>query len=393
MLAPIATVSARDRRLLYVAAFVRALATGLLGVSLGFDLAARGFDARQIGLVVGSGLAGATLAVLVATLMAERIGRRRLLVGLTVVAAGGAIGAHHGGAPSLVVLASFLGMLNGVGRDRGAQLVLEQAMLPATTDDVGRTSAFAWYNMLQDIGHALGALAAGWFAADAIAIYAVLVLASGAAYLGLSAAVDAPPASAGPRLTPHGRRVLGRIAALFFVDSVAGGFIPGALLTLFFHERFGVGATTLAPLFFAARVANAGSHLLAAWLAHRIGLVRTMVFTHVPSSLLLVTVAFAPTFPVAAVLFLLREGLVEMDVPTRQSYVMAVVRPEERTTASGVTHLVRLAGWGAGALASGVVIERLGWATPLVVAAAMKLAYNALLYRGFRRERPPEERA
>ena len=385
-------MSARDRRLLYVAAFVRAAATGLLGVALGLDLAARGFDARDTGLVVGSGLAGATLAVLVATLGAERFGHRRLLIGLTLAAAIGGLVAHLAATPSLVVLASFAGMLNGVGRDRGAQLVLEQALLPATTDDAGRTRAFAWYNVLQDAGHALGALAAGWVAVDSLALYAGLVLVSGAAYLGLSPALDVPARTTASPLSPTGRRVLGRVAALFFLDSVAGGFIPAALLTLFFHHRFGVGAAALAPLFFAARVANAGSHLLAAWLARRIGLVNTMVFTHVPSSLLLLTVAIAPTFPVAAVLFLIREGLVEMDVPTRQSYVMAVVRPEERTTASGVTHLVRLAGWGVGSLVAGGVIERFGWGVPLMIACAMKLLYDLLLYRAFRRERPPEER-
>jgi predicted MFS family arabinose efflux permease len=193
-------------------------------------------------------------------------------------------------------------------------------------------------------------------------------------------------------VSPEGRRVIGRLSALFFVDSFAGGFIPGALLAVFFHQRFGVGPEALGALFFGARIANAASHLVAAWLARRIGLVRTMVFTHVPSSLLLLTVAWAPTYPIAALLFLLREGLVEMDVPTRQSYVMAVVRPSERTAASGATNLVRLAGWGAGSLVAGVAMAA-GAATPLAIAAALKLAYDALLYRAFRRERPPEERS
>jgi MFS family permease len=146
-------------------------------------------------------------------------------------------------------------------------------------------------------------------------------------------------------LSPHSRKVLWRISALFALDSIAGGFVGTALLSYFFYERFEVSESVIAVLFLCARGMNALSHLGAAWLAKRIGLVNTMVFTHIPSSLLLVTVAFAPNFWVAAVLFLLREGLVEMDVPTRQSYVMAVVRPEERTFASGVTHLVRLGGW------------------------------------------------
>src|SRR5205085_10439960 len=140
---------------------------------------------------------------------------------------------------------------------------------------------------------------------------------------------------------------------------------------------------------FVARVANAGSHLAAAWLAARIGLVKTMVFTHIPSSLLLVTIPWAPSFPVAAALFVLREGLVEMDVPTRQSYTMAVVRPEERTTAAGITNLVRLTGWAVGPAIAGALMQGGALAAPLYVAAAMKIAYDVLLYRAFRHLPPP----
>jgi predicted MFS family arabinose efflux permease len=147
----------------------------------------------------------------------------------------------------------------------------------------------------------------------------------------------------------------------------------------------------LGPLFFGARLANALSHLAAAWLARRIGLVNTMVFTHVPSSLLLVTVAYAPSFPVAAALFLLREGLVEMDVPTRQSYVMAMVRPEERTFASGVTNLVRMGAWAVAPSFAGLFMSGLSLATPLYAGAGLKLAYDVLLFFSFRRLKPPEE--
>jgi MFS family permease len=148
----------------------------------------------------------------------------------------------------------------------------------------------------------------------------------------------------------------------------------------------------IAVLFLGARGMNAISHLGAAWLAKRIGLVNTMVFTHIPSSLLLVTVAFAPNFWVAAVLFLLREGLVEMDVPTRQSYVMAMVRPEERTFASGVTHLVRLGGWAVAPSFAGFLMQFLTLSTPLFIGAGMKIAYDVMLYRAFRGLKPPEER-
>jgi len=185
--------------------------------------------------------------------------------------------------------------------------------------------------------------------------------------------------------------VLAKICSLFAIDSLGGGFLTSALLSVFFFERFGVGAGAIGPLFFAARVANAGSHLGAAWLAKRIGLVNTMVFTHIPSSLLLLTVPFAPTFPIAAALFLLREGLVEMDVPTRQSYVMAVVRPEERSIASGVTHLVRLAAWAVAPGFAGLFMKGVSIAAPLVIGAGMKIAYDVLLWTAFRSRKPPEE--
>ena len=150
---------------------------------------------------------------------------------------------------------------------------------------------------------------------------------------------------------------------------------------------------TIGALFFGARILNALSHLAAAWLARRIGLLNTMVFTHIPSSLLLVTMAFAPLFPVAALLFLLREGLVEMDVPTRQSYVMGVVRPEERTVASGLTHIVRLAAWAIAPAFAGLLMREGSLATPLVLGGALKIAYDIALYVAFRGIRPVEEEA
>ncbi len=292
-----------------------------------------------------------------------------------------------------------------MGRDRGAALVLEQAILPATTDDAGRTGAFARYNLLTDIGHALGALLA---AAPALLaalgvdetqayramflLYAALLAAGAPLALKLSPAAET--GAEGPRrpVSPESKRIVWKISGLFAIDSVAGGFLGTALLSYFFFERFAVSAALIGGLFFAARVLNAFSHLGAAWLAARIGLVNTMVFTHIPSSVLLASVAFAPNFWVAALLFLLREGLVEMDVPTRQSYVMAVVRPEERTYASGVTHLVRLGGWAVAPGFAGWLMQAASLAAPLFIGAGMKIAYDLLLWRAFRKLKPPEER-
>jgi MFS family permease len=395
----------RDRLILVGGALVRAAAVGFVAVLIGLHLAAQGLSAQAIGNVVGAGLAGAATSALLITVIGDRLRRRTWLVLLSLLAsAGGLVVALAAGAWVLGA-AAFVGMLNGMGRDRGGAAVLDQAALPATTDDAGRTRAFALYALGQDIGHAVGALAAGVptlladhtalepgaALAGAMIVHAALHGALALAYAGLSPVVEAPAAQVAP-LAPATRRTVARISGLFLLDALGGGFLSGALLTLFFVERFDASPAAIAALFAASRVLNALSHLLAAWLARRIGLVATMVFTHLPSSLLLVTVAFAPSFEVAALLFLLREGLVEMDVPTRQSFVMAVVAPAERTRVAGITQLVRLAGWAAGPFVAGAFLaddDRL--MLPLIVGASLKILYDLLLWAAFKAVHPPEE--
>jgi MFS family permease len=381
----------------------------MVGVLLGLHLARLDLDATRIGLVVSAGLLGATLATLLATVAGDRIGRRRLLVLLGLLGSLFALVFAFASGFPLLLVAATLGMMNGMGRDRGASLVLDQAILPGIAGDRERTKVFAVYNLMQDAGHALGALLAilpsllerqagvGEATAmrAALLVYAGLIALTALLSGFLSPAVESPAAGR-PRkpLTPESRKMLFRISALFSLDSLGGGFLTTALLAYFFHERFNAGPGVLGILFFGARVLNALSHLGAAWLAARIGLVNTMVFTHLPSSLLLLTVPFAPNFTVAAILFLIREGLVEMDVPTRQSYVMAVVLPEERTVASGVTHLVRMAAWAVAPAFAGLFMAggKVGLGLPLVTGAGLKIAYDILLYRAFRNLKPPEEK-
>jgi MFS family permease len=396
-----------DRTALYAAVFLRSVAVGMIGVLAGIYFAQLEFSPATIGIVISAGLAGAACAALAVTWAGDRVGRRRSLIALAALGAAGGFAVGLGSAPIAIGVAAFAGMLNGMGRDRGAALILEQAILPATTRDQERTRAFAWYNVLQDIGHGAGALLAGipfllrqTFGIEtafslkiAVLLYAFLLALSGAFYLALTPAAEAPARSRLNRLSRESRRVLWKISALFGVDAIAGGFLTTALLSLFFYERFGASEAAIGVLFFIARLLNALSHLGAAWLAKRIGLVNTMVFTHIPSSLLLVTVAFAPDFWTAAILFLVREGLVEMDVPTRQSYVMAVVAPEERTLASGVTHLVRMSGWAVAPAFAGVFMQTVGLGLPLLIGAGMKIGYDIMLYFSFRGLRPPEERA
>jgi MFS family permease len=394
-----------DRRILYACAFIRSLGTSLLGVLLGIYLAKLEFAPAQIGLVIGIGLAGGAVATLLVTLAGDRIGRRRTLAALAILGALGTTLAASTSQFAIVAMAAFFGMLNGMGRDRGAAQILDQTILPATTGDRDRTRGFAWYSVLQDAGHALGAL----LAATPVVLHrlldvdeltsirlivasnAILLLASAVLYSRLSRAAEAPATDTRVVVSSGTRRAVWTLSALFGIDSLAGGFLTASLLSYFFFERFGASEAAIGLLFFGARIANAASHLAAAWLARRIGLVNTMVFTHIPSSILLMTVAFAPDFSTAAVLFLLREGLVEMDVPTRQSYVMAIVRPEERTFAAGITNLVRLGGWALAPGFAGLLMQSASLVAPLFVGAGMKIAYDVLLFVAFRHRRPPEE--
>jgi len=393
-----------DRQILLGCAFLRAFATGLMGVLLGLYLARLDFSAGTIGVVIGVGLSGAALSTLIVTFLGDRFGRKRALLVLALLATLGGLALLWRSELWAICMAAFFGMVNGAGRDRAAALALEQAVLPQTATDANRTKAYAWYSLLQDAGHALGALAAGLPAfigngellgyQVAIGVYAALYAVTGLLYLGLSRQVEAAHVTQRwlPPVSAASRRIIFRVSSLFAIDSLAGGFLGASLLSYFFFTRFGVTEATIAVLFFFARIANGVSHLGAAWLAARIGLVNTMVFTHIPSSLMLIAVAVAPEFWMAAVLFMLRELLVEMDVPTRQSYVMAVVQPEERTFASGVTSLVRLGGWAVGPFVAGALMQGVALATPLIVGAAMKIGYDLLLYRSFIGLKPPEER-
>ena len=393
----------QDRHWIYLAAFLRASGLAMLAILAGAYLHALRLGAFAIGATAAAGMAGCTLASLLATLRGDRWGRRRTLQALGLLATAGTLLLAGCSDPWLLGGAAFAGRFNALGKDRGAALVLEHAALPSTATDRLRTAVFARYHVAQDAGHAAGAGAAALpsllrsLGLDelpalqaGIVVAALLLGASTAVYAALSRAIEAAlPAQAVP-MSPAGRRVVVRISMLFLLDAVGGGFLTTSWLSVFFLERFGVAVGTVALLFVLARALNAGSHLAAAWLAARIGLVNTMVFAHIPSSVLLLTVAFAPSFPVAALLFLLREGLVEMDVPTRQSYLMAVVGPHERTRASGITSLVRLGGWTLGQAGAGCVGSA-AFGGALVLGAGMKITYDLLLYALFRSRQPPEE--
>lgn len=393
-----------DRRLLYLAVAARGLSIGVVGVLLAFHLEARGFDEAEIAWTVSAGLWGMAAATAAVGLFADRVGRRRSLVALATLSAAGIVAATFATDATLLLAGAFLGMLNGAGRDRGGLPALEQPILASTTDDAGRTKALAYYNLLDDACLAAGPLLLGLLGrvapdlvrtpralATGLLVAAGLMLGAAACHARLSPAVAGGPRAAPAPLSPATRRRVWRLSALFALDGFGGGLVVVSLLAVVFRDRFGTSADVFALLVFGSRVLNAVSHLGAAWLAKRIGLVNTMVFTHAPSSVLLFTVSVAPSFPVAAVLYLLREGLVEMDVPTRTSYLLAIVRPEERTRVTAITNLVRMASWAAAAWVAGLVMRDVSVPLPLAIAAGCKLLYDGLLWGAFRRLKPPEE--
>jgi MFS family permease len=393
-----------------MAAWLRSFGIGLLGVVLGIFLYRHGLSSSQIGFVIAAGLAGAAVATMFVTMRADRTGRRQTLFILSLLTAAGAVPLILNFRFSAILVFAFVGMLNGMGTDRSASFALEQAVIPGLVSAQRRTWSLSWYNVVLDSSGALGALAAGiplleqrLWGVDLTTSYrtlfigyAILNLFGGVFYLFLPSKIEIPSTGLlGARPTavsPETKSVVSKLAGLFALDSFGGGLLTDALVSYWFFRRFGLTESKLGILFFVVHLLNALSHLGAAFIARRIGLVKTMVFTHLPSSLLLMAVPFAASTRWAVLLFLLRESLVEMDVPTRQSYVTAVVRPNERTFASGVTNLTRNLSWAVASSVAGLLMQ-IAFSAPLLVGGGLKVVYDLLLYRAFRHVVPPEERS
>jgi MFS family permease len=316
----------------------------------------------------------------------------------------------------LLLLAATVGVISPSGNEVGPFLSIEQAALSQVVADRERTSVFAWYALAGSLATAAGSLGGGALigalqAAGASALtsyrfavagYAVVGMVLALIFARLSAAVEARPndalseTSAVPRPTlglSHSQPTVLRLSGLFALDAFAGGFVIQSIAAYWFHVRFGVSPAVLGGIFFGANVFAGLSALLAAKLAARIGLVNTMVFTHLPSNVLLILIPFMPNLPLAILVLLLRFSISQMDVPTRQSYVMAVVSPEERSAAAGVTSVARTTGAAlAPVLAGPLLAYNLTLGLPFLVAGGLKVVYDLLLYRAFRRIKPPEER-
>jgi MFS family permease len=400
--------SDRDQAVINLAGFLRSFGVGLMGVVLGIYLSRIGFSSLQIGLVIGVGLAGSAAATTVVSFAADRSGRKRSLLILSVLTAIGGLALALSPNFTLLLVMAFVGLLNGTGTDRSPSYAIEQAVIPGLVSDEKRTWRLAFYNVLIDGGGSLGALGAavpvllerqfGFSLPHAYKLlflgYAGLYLAVAALYSLLSPAVELNRAATLEhvgRIAPETKKIVARLTALFSLDAFGGGFLTDALVSYWFFKRFGITEHDLAIVFFAVHVLNALSHLGAAWLAHQIGLVKTMVLTHLPSSLVLMAVPFAPSPKWAILLFFAREALVEMDVPTRQSYVASLVKPSERTFASGVTNLARNVFWALGSATAGVLMQTVSFSAPLIVGGGSKVVYDVLLYKAFHKMKSPEE--
>jgi MFS family permease len=359
-----------------------------------------GFSLVQIGIVLTLTILSSALYTFVISFVADRIGRRRTLVffALTDCIAGALL--FSSTAWWAPVFAGIVGNMTVGAGEVGPFLSLEQAILPRTCESSRRTFAFSVYNFVGYGASAVGAGLAGLASTpspDQLRPFFLGYLASGLLgaflYSRLSKQVESDAAATKRAvLSPKARPIVYRLSGLFAIDSFGGGFIGGNILSLYFADRFGLKLGSLGFLFLLTQLVTAGSFFLATPIAKRIGLLRTMVFTHVPSNVFLIGVAFAPTALGAVVLLLCRQSLSQMDVPTRQSYVMAIVDEADRTPAAGFTSTTRTVTSSISPSIAGYALENLWLGTPLVAAGALKLLYDALIYVSFRKVHPPEEK-
>ena len=400
-----------DIPLLFATRIIRLFAYGFLSVALALYLAQVGLSDPEIGLLLTLTLVGDVPVTLWITTSADRIGRRRmLLLGSALMVLAGLVFAFTHSFVLLVVTA-IIGVISPSGNDVGPFLSIEQAGLTQLVPDRRRTQVFAWYNLVGSFATATGSLASGGLVqalqGGGMAVissyqvvmvgYALFGLILAALFAFLSPAVEAlavANVTIRTRLGLHkSQGVVLRLSALFALDAFAGGFVVQSIMAYWFHEKFGVAPAVLGSIFFGANILAGISALLAARIAARIGLIRTMVFTHVPSNILLMLVPLMPTLPLAIAVLMARFSISQMDVPTRQSYTMAVVEPDERSAASGVTSIARSVGAAISPSLTGLILTVPGLiGLPFILSGGLKLIYDMLMYRAFSAVNPPEEK-
>ena len=385
-------------------------AYGLLSVVLMLYLSELGFNDVIIGGLLSLTLIGDSVISLVMTTVADRFGRRRMLIfGASLMLFAGTLFAWTTSLP-LLLIAAIIGVVSPSGHEVGPFLAVEQAALSQTVPDNKRTTIFGWYNLAGSVATALGALTGGGLSGilqklgttsvnsyrAVVLVYAAMGVILVLMFMRLSCAIEAPTPNNAPLQTRFGlhrsRGIVFKLCSLFGLDAFAGGFVIQSIVAYWFHIRFGVNPTTLGAIFFGANILAAISALVAARVAARIGLINTMVFTHLPSNILLILVPLMPNLSLAIAVFLLRFSISQMDVPTRQSYTMAVVASDERSAAAGVTGIARTIGASLSPALAGLLISNPAlMATPFFVAGTLKVVYDLLLYGNFRALRAPEE--
>jgi MFS family permease len=398
----------RDGWLILTAKGIRTFGYGLLSVVLGLYLEQRGTDPQMVGAILTAALAGSALLTAIMAARADRFGRRRTLMLTTGLMA--ASGLVFGLAQNvwLLILAALTGTISATSGEVGPFESVEQAILPQTTSPDRRNRLFGWYNTISALAVAFGALTAGlpallrrWPGLDALsALRGMFGLYAGAALLSLgclallSDSVEAPAIQPGREAAIRLHRSRGtviRLSALFALDALGGGFVLQSFVAYWFSLRFGAGPEVLGPVFFGVSLMKAASYQVAAWLADRIGLINTMVFTHLPSNLLLMLIPAMPTLPLAIVCLLARHALAQMDVPARGSYIVAVVDPEERTAATGVTTTARTIAQAISPVMAGFALQIAAFGAPFWIGGGLKILYDVALYAGFRALKPEDE--
>ncbi len=403
-----------DGRFLFVTRTVRLFAYGFLSVVLVLYLTQVGLSEPQVGLLLTLTLVGDTVISLWITTNADRLGRKKMLIlGAVLMVFAGMLFALTRNFV-LLLFAATVGVISPSGYEVGPFLAVEQTALSQIVSDKDRTQVFAWYNLVGSFATALGSLAGGvlvqvaqgWGMAPlssyrVIVIgYAAMGLILGLVFGRLSPSVEVPSRDSSGLSSEIRKRfglhrskgVVLKLSALFSIDAFAGGFVLQSIMAYWFHVRFNAEPALLGSIFFGANVLAGVSALSAAWIASKIGLIRTMVFTHIPSNILLILVPLMPNLPLAIAALLLRFSISQMDVPTRQSYTMAVVSPDERSAAAGITGIARTTGSSLSPVIAGPMLANAALLSfPFFISGGLKIIYDLLLYRSFRAIKPPEE--
>lgn len=393
-----------DGRLLFATRSLRMFAYGFLSIVLVLYLAAIGLDETKIGFLLTMTLLGDVVISLWITSNADRIGRKTMLVfGALLMASVGLVFAITSNYLWLVLVAT-IGVLSPSDKEVGPFLSIEQASLSQTLSDRDRTAVFAWYNLVGSLAAAFGALAAGIVCHQLsgkdlpeaaiyrplVIAYAIFGLLLASLFMILSRSSEAPQRT-GDHLETNrlglsvtSRRIIAKLSGLFALDAFGGGFVLQSIIAYWFHLRYQIDPAILGSIFFFANLAAAASALAASGLAKRFGLVNTMVFTHLPSNVLLILVPLMPNLTMAVIVLLLRFAISQMDVPTRQSYTMAVVQPDERSAASGITTVARSIGAAISPSLAGYCLAHPHLTSmPFFIAGSVKILYDLLLYRAF----------